>query len=180
MKTKKGEVEVYLSENVFMGIVLSSVEVYKKECFGLLLGYQTASKYIVEHAVPYQSAKRGHKWIELRSDKWKIIQEVLQNFPKLDMIGDFHSHTMYRSVRADVSLSEDDINYMQPNELQLVIAANEQKRSSPWVTNPDNSITGTIDRFHFTLAAYYFPNGNKNGKELHRAEIICPFALGPS
>jgi proteasome lid subunit RPN8/RPN11 len=179
MKVRKGNIEVYLSENVFMGIVLSSVEVYKKECFGLLLGYQTPQKYIVEHAIPYQSAKRGHKWIELRSDKWKIIQEVLQNFPKLDMIGDFHSHTMYRSVRADVSLSDDDVNYMQPHELQLVIAVNEQRRSSPWTTNPDQSISGTIDRFHFTLSAFYFPNGNKGGRELHTARIVCPFAIGP-
>ncbi|MBI5197034.1 MAG: hypothetical protein HZA19_00320 [Nitrospirae bacterium] len=179
MKVRKGEVEVYLSENVFMGIILSSVEVFKKECFGLLLGHRTPSKYIVEHAVPYQSAKRGHKWIELRSDKWKIIQEILQNFPKLDMIGDFHSHTMYRSVRADTALSDEDVNYMEPLELQLVIAVNEQKRSAPWAGNQDQTVSGTIDRFHFTLAAYYFPNGTKNGRELHLAKIICPFAMAP-
>lgn len=178
MKVRKGEIEVYLSENVFMGMILSSVEVYKKECFGLLLGHRTPPKYIVEHAIPYQSAKRGHRWIELRSDKWKIIQEVLKNFPKLDMIGDFHSHTMYRNVRADTALSEDDVNYMESHELQLVIAVNEQRRSAPWAGNQDQTLAGTIDRFHFTMGAYYFPNGDKNSRELHMAKIICPFALG--
>ena len=182
MAMRKGDIEVYLSENVFMGLILSSVEVYKKECFGLLLGYKTPQKYIVEHAVPYQSAKRGHKWIELRSDKWKVIQEVLQNFPKLDMIGDFHSHTMYRDVKADVSLSEDDIIHMHPEELQIVIAINENRRSMLWTSNPDHTISGTINGFYFKLAAYYFPSEeNNSGKEdsmsLSMAKIICPFVL---
>ncbi|MDD5434160.1 MAG: hypothetical protein PH343_01900 [Nitrospira sp.] len=182
MAIKRGDIEVYLSENVFMGLILSSVEVYKKECFGLLLGYKTQQKYIVEHAIPYQSARRGHKWIELRSDKWKIIQEVLKNFPKLDMVGDFHSHTMYRDVRADVSLSEDDIIHMYPDELQLVIAVNANRRSMPWATNPDQTISGTISGFHFKLAAYYFPAEDSNNEEekpevLHTAKILCPFVM---
>src|SRR3990167_2779569 len=87
--------QAYLSENVFMGMVLSTVEVYKKECFGLLLGYRTAEKYVVEHAIPYQSVKRGHNFAELRSDKWQLMQEVLKHFPRLDVLGDYHSHTMY-------------------------------------------------------------------------------------
>lgn len=181
---KRGDIEVFLSENVFMGLILSSVEVYKKECFGLLLGYRTPRKYIVEHAIPYQSARRGHKWIELRSDKWKIIQEVVQNFPKLDMIGDFHSHTMYRDVKAEVSLSEDDIIHMYPDELQLVIAVNENRRFMTWTSNPDHTISGTINGFHFKVAAYYFPqeennnNNKKNSTSLHTAKIICPFVIG--
>lgn len=181
---KKGDIEVFLSENVFMGLILSSVEVYKKECFGLLLGYRTPNKYIVEHAIPYQSARRGHKWIELRSDKWKVIQEVVKNFPKLDMIGDFHSHTMYRDVKAEVSLSEDDIIHMYPDELQLVIAVNENRRFMPWTSNPDHTISGTINGFHFKVAAYYFPqeennhNNKKNSTSLHTAKIICPFVMG--
>lgn len=179
MGVKKGDVDVYLNENVFIGLILSSVEVYKKECFGLLLGYKTSGKYIVEHAIPYQSARRGHKWIELRSDKWRIIQEILKNFPKLDMIGDFHSHTMYRDVRADVSLSDDDIKLMAPDELQIVIAVNENRRSMAWGPNPDNTISGTINGFHFRLAAYYC-NGERASRgrrrnSLYMGKIICPF-----
>jgi proteasome lid subunit RPN8/RPN11 len=172
-------VQIYLNENVFVGLVLSAVEVYKKECFGLLLGYRTPEKYIVEHAIPYQSVKRGHNWTELRSDKWRIIREIVKSFPKLDMIGDFHSHTMYRDVRAKVSLSVDDIEYMEPYDLQMVIAVNENKRSRPWTLNFDHTVSGSVDRFHFKLAAYYFENGHRNGNGRPRlAEILCPFALG--
>ena len=149
--------QVYLSENVFMGMVLSCVEVYKKECFGLLLGYRAPGKYIVEHAIPYQTVRRGHNWAELRSDKWKVIQEILRNFPKLDVLGDFHSHTLYRDIKAQVSLSHDDIEYMDPEDLQIVLAVNENKRSREWSLNSDRTISGSIDKFYFKIAAYYFP-----------------------
>ncbi len=194
--------QVYLNENVFMGMVLSCVEVYKKECFGLLLGYRTPEKYIVEHAIAYQSVRRGHNWAELRSDKWKVLQEMLRNFPRLDVLGDFHSHTMYRDVKAQVSLSREDIDYMDPDDLQIVIAVNQNRRSRAWSLNSDRTISGSIDKFYFKIAAYYFPDplmvhgsrrkavsfggaqgrvgGSMNGGRAIRvrprmAHIVCPF-----
>ena len=41
---------VYLSENAFVDLLLSSAEVYKKECFGFLPGYKLEDRFIVEHA----------------------------------------------------------------------------------------------------------------------------------
>jgi proteasome lid subunit RPN8/RPN11 len=193
--------QVYLNENVFMGMVLSCVEVFKKECFGLLLGYRTPEKYIVEHAIPYQTVRRGHNWAELRSDKWKVIQEILRNFPKLDVLGDFHSHTMYRDIKAQVSLSRDDIEYMDPDDLQIVLAVNENKRSREWSLNSDRTISGSIDKFYFKIAAYYFPfppvrdarlvsasngqgrsGGSQNGSRgrlirPRMADILCPIVM---
>ena len=187
---------VYLSENVFMGMVLSTVEVYKKECFGLLLGYRAAEKYVVEHAIPYQSVKRGHNFAELRSDKWRLIQEVLKHFPRLDVLGDYHSHTMYGDVRAEVSLSRDDIEYMELNDLQVVIAINENRRSRGWTVNTDRTMSGSLNRYHFKIAAYYdanragahglyrkVANGRPRARvtpRLQLAMIQCPFTLVPS
>ncbi len=180
--------QVYLNENVFMGMVLSSVEVFKKECFGLLLGHRTEGKVIVEHALPYQSVRRGHNWAELRSDKWRTFQDLLRSFPRVDILGDYHSHTMYRDIRANVALSNDDITYMEPRELQIVVAVNqrEHRRAAGWSVNADRTISGWIDRYHFRIAAYYFDlaaaNGNGHGprKSLRPrlADIVCPFALG--
>lgn len=192
--------QVYLNENVLMGMVLSTVEVFKKECFGMLLGYRADGKYIVEHAIPYQSVRRGHNWTELRSDKWKIMQGILRNFPKLDILGDYHSHTMYRDIRASITLSEDDITYMEPHELQIVVAINQHEycRAWSWSLNIDRTLSGWIDRYHFRIAAYYYDrqsingtggngNGNGNGhgprKPLTRprlAQILCPIAMGAS
>jgi len=193
-------VQVYLNENVLLGMVLSTVEVFKKECFGVLLGYRADGKYIVEHALPYQSARRGHNWTELRSDKWKILEGILRNFPKLDILGDYHSHTMYRDIRASITLSDDDIAYMEPHELQIVVAINQQEhpRTWSWSLNVDRTLSGWIDRYHFRIAAYYYDrhelagmggngngNGNGNGhgprKPLtrpRRAQLLCPIAMG--
>ncbi|MFZ5861823.1 MAG: Mov34/MPN/PAD-1 family protein [Nitrospirota bacterium] len=185
--------QVYLSENVFMGMVLSTVEVYKNECFGLLLGYRLADRYVVEHAIPYQSVRRGRNFAELRSDKWRVIQEVLKCFPRLDVLGDYHSHTMYGNVRADVSLSRDDIDYMEPNDLQVVIAVNENRRTREWTVNTDRTVSGSLDRYHFKIAAYYDAN-RVGGRAISRkvastrlrrrptprlelAAILCPFAM---
>lgn len=192
-KSSTTAMQVYLNENVFMGMVLSTVEVYKKECFGLLLGYRTPEKYVVEHAIPYQSVKRGHNFAELRSDKWRVIQEVLRHFPRLDVLGDYHSHTMYGGVRAEVALSRDDIEYMDPNELQLVIAINENRRSKEWTVNSDRTVSGSLDRYHFKIAAYYYanrggvhgvyrkvasgPHQTRTTPRLKLAAIQCPFAL---
>jgi len=54
---------VYIYETAFLSIVLSSVEAYKKECYGLILGYRTDKQWRVEYAVPYQTAERGHKTV---------------------------------------------------------------------------------------------------------------------
>ena len=43
----------YISQNAFWGLLISAVEVYKRECFGLLIGYRDRKgpqeMYIVEH-----------------------------------------------------------------------------------------------------------------------------------
>ncbi|MBI3802544.1 MAG: hypothetical protein HY282_02125 [Nitrospirae bacterium] len=169
--------QVYLNENVFIGLILSAVEVYKKECFGLLLGYRNPDKFIVEHAIPYQSVKRGHSWTELRPDKWTLITEVLKNFPKLDVIGDFHSHTMYRDVRADVTLSTEDIKYMDEADLQIVIAVNENKRARSKLFQFDHTVSGALDKYQFKIAAYYFEQGRRNGNARPKlAEISGPLS----
>ena len=57
--------EVYISSNAFWALLISAIEVYKRECFGLLLGYRDHPNiYIVEHAISYQTANRGHSSVE--------------------------------------------------------------------------------------------------------------------
>ncbi len=169
--------QVYRSENEFLGLILSAIEVYKSECYGLLLGLRTNEKFIIEFAIPYQSAKRGLTWAELREDKWRVISKIVKNFPKLDVIGDFHSHTMFGDSRADIFLGKEDIEYMSDNELQMVVAINDKLKSRVWDSNRDGTISGTIDRYHCKVAAYHLPEARR--PHLPKlAEIHCPFAVG--
>jgi len=105
---------------------------------------------------------------------------------------------MYRDIRASITLSDDDIACMDPHELQIVIAINQQEhpRTWSWSINVDRTLSGWIDRYHFRIAAYYYDrqataaangngNGNGNGhgprKPLtrpRRAQLLCPIAMG--
>src|SRR4051812_25295154 len=89
----------YISQNAFWGLLISAAEVYKRECFGLLIGYRDRREerdmYIVEHALPYQTATRRHKGVASNPRAHRRIERFLRNIPQLSVIGDFHSHTMW-------------------------------------------------------------------------------------
>ena len=77
----------YISQNAFWGLLISAVEVYKRECFGLLIGYRDRrgpeDMYIVEHALPYQTAGRRHKGVVLRQimrSKGRATQQFRNEF----------------------------------------------------------------------------------------------------
>ena len=60
---KPGPMKVYLSENAFMGLLLSSAEVFRNESLGYLLGYRLDDRFIVEHAFSLQTARRRRSFI---------------------------------------------------------------------------------------------------------------------
>src|SRR5262245_51829918 len=79
--------DVYISANAFWALLISAIEVYKKECFGILLGYRDSSNiYIVEHAISYQTAYRKHTSVEKNGRASRRIQKFLANLPQLSMI----------------------------------------------------------------------------------------------
>ena len=81
----------YISQNAFWGLLISAVEVYKRECFGLLIGYRDrkgpGEMYIVEHAVPFQSAGRRHKGVVSNPRAHRRIERFLETTPQLSVIG---------------------------------------------------------------------------------------------
>src|SRR5260370_6724979 len=83
----------YVSQNAFWGLLISAVEVYKRECFGLLIGYRVRrgrqEMYIVEHALPYQTAGRRHKGVVSNPRAHKPLERFLSNTPQLSLFGDF-------------------------------------------------------------------------------------------
>src|ERR1043166_3027382 len=101
--------EVYISSNAFWALLISAVEVYKKECFGLLLGYRDGTNYIVEHAISYQTANRRHTSVEKNGRASRRIEKFLSNLPHLSLIGVFHSHTGWGDLKGVGNLSTQDV-----------------------------------------------------------------------
>src|SRR6266576_4555704 len=122
--------EVYISANAFWALLISAIEVYKKECFGLLLGYRDhPNLYIAEHSISYQTANRRHTSVEKNGRASRRIEKFLANLPHLSLIGDFHSHTGWGDLKGVGNLSDQDVYDMASDHLSIIIVANDKRRS---------------------------------------------------
>jgi len=170
---------VYLSENAFIDILLSSAEVYRKECLGYLLGYRLEDRFIVEHAFSFQTATRRHKGVVVHEKNHKKIEPILDKFEKLQIIGDFHSHTQFGPTKGLPFPSEEDIAGMKQDLIYLIIAINNNEKTVGWGENRDGTISGSAGDFFFKVSAYFInKNSSKNKNTSKRARIYCPFPPG--
>jgi len=168
----------YISQNAFWGLLISAVEVYKRECFGLLIGHLDRQPgkemFVVEHAIPFQSAGRKHKGVVANPRAHRRIERFLANLPQMSVIGDFHSHTMWGYTRAASHPSDTDREGMQPDNVYVILSVNDRLREVPWNYNDDGSLSGTTDDHYFRLAAYTVTEGG----ETRRISSLCPYAIG--
>ena len=167
--------DVHISANAFWALLISAIEVYKKECYGILLGYRDSShSYVVEHAISYQTAQRRHGSVERNNRASRRIHKFLDNLPHLSMIGDFHSHTAWGNLKSVGNLSMEDLSDMMPDHLNFIIVANDNRRSSSWKYNGDGTLSGTVDDYHFRIGAYHLDENSRS----KRANLFCPYAIG--
>jgi proteasome lid subunit RPN8/RPN11 len=168
---------VYISENAFIDLLLSSAEVYKKECLGFLLGYKLEDRFIVEHAFTVQNANRRHKGVVYNRKNHKKIEPILAMFDKLQIIGDFHSHTQFGLTKGLPIPSPEDIKEMLPGHVYLIVAINNNEKTMTWGENRDGTISGSVSEFFFKISACFINNGN-GVTSVKKAKIHCPFPPG--
>ena len=168
----------YISQSAFWGLLISAAEVYKRECFGLLIGYRVRrgrqEMYIVEHALPYQTAGRRHKGVVSNPRAHKRIERFLSSIPQLSVIGDFHSHTMWGYSRAASGPSDTDLEGMTSENVYVIVSINDRLREVAWNYNDDGSLSGTTDDHYFRLTAYTVTGAG----EPRRTTILSPYAIG--
>ena len=162
---------VYISENAFIDILISSVEVYKRECLGFLLGYKLEDRFIVEHAFSVQTANRRHKGVVYNQKNHKKIEQILSRLDKLQIIGDFHSHTQFGPTKGLAIPSAEDVKGMVLDRIYLIVAINNNEKTMPWGENRDGTISGSVSDYFFKISAHFL-NGNSSVK---KATIHCPF-----
>jgi proteasome lid subunit RPN8/RPN11 len=165
---------VYLSENAFIDLLLSSAEVYKSECLGFLLGYKLEDRFIVEHAFSLQTASRKPKGVKSPDRSHKQIEPILARLGRLQIIGDFHSHTQFGENKGLPNPSQEDINGMTTGDVYVIVAINNNMKTRPWAENRDSTISGSVDNFFFKISAHFI-NGSAS---VRKAKIHCPFPPG--
>jgi len=165
--------KVFLKERAFLSIILSVVEVYKKETLGILLGYGGGNEYIIEYAIPFQTAEKGFTWVEPRERMSDRMLKIVECLP-IDVVGDYHSHTELGESKAKAQPSGVDVASMEKGKIYLIAAVNEKERQEPWNMNEDGSISGTVSDFHIQIGGFSMIGEYK----YRRVEVICPAATG--
>lgn len=157
-----------LSEDAFISLVTSCVEVYKKESFGILLGIMHRKHYMVIDTINYQSAKRGYVEVSVTPNKVKRMNYVLKRVTDLRVIGDFHSHP-----DGPEYLSETDYDEIAKSgtPLSVLVVVKKSRKHRKWEVHKDLSVSGNIgSRFFVKILAFEF-----DGREIYPIKIICPY-----
>lgn len=168
---------VYIEREPLEAIFAAAAEIYNKECFGFLLGrpptgkrpYWTIEAVHIAQGVTKRSQCHVHtsEATERRLRRyWRAIGQQL--------IGDFHSHTAYRTpegvVRRLQGLSETDIESMKkgpidlpPPPLSAVVSIAEQEEViKPWRLKARRTrLCGSLSGYHLGLSLYMLvPNAD--------------------
>ncbi len=164
----------YIKENAFLSMILSAIEVYHHETLGLLLGYGMGQEFVVEYAIPYQTAVKGYTYT--MPPKERVLErmiDILSEWPG-EVIGDYHSHTELGANKAKAIPSGTDIADMSRGKLSIIIAVNEKEREMKWRKNRNGSLSGTLGDFHIEIGGFVL----YGEKRYRRVELICPAATG--
>ena len=166
---------VHIKERAFLSMILSSIEVYRHETLGLLLGYKSMNGFVVEYGIPYQTAVKGYSWVAPKSMSSKRIESILKCIP-INVIGDFHSHTQWGDSKAKAVPSGDDIADMESDKVYLIVAVNDKTKDKTWYHTKKGTIRGTLGEYAIELGAHILAGKNK----WKPVKIICPSATGLS
>ena len=168
--------EVFISENAFLAMVVGAVEVFHRETLGILLGYKTENAFVVQNAIAYQTSERYPTEVQRDDHAHKRIKSFLENVKSpAKIIGDFHSHTQFGESKGGFQPSNEDIDEMKNGQVYLIVEINTKSKARGWDYNLNGTMSGTVGNYFLKLAAWY--RNEKNGKP-KLAKIKCPFGLG--
>lgn len=177
---KEEPITAFLSFPAFLTIVTSSVEVFRKETIGYLIGVKGENKYMVEYAIPYQTAESGFVHASVDMERLNRINDILSGVSQgqgLEFVGDFHSHTMFGKSPATVVPSDTDLTSTIPGELNIICAVNMKKRAVRWYESDRGILVGTIDEYRIEIGGYYVEEATI-GRQYQRVIIKCPAVTG--
>jgi len=170
----RNSMKATISEEAFLGLVLSAIEVYKRECLGLLLGYRLKDRFLIEYAIPYQTAERSHDLVDINNKYHRRLKGALEALHKWDFIGDFHSHPQYGPAKGNVSPSREDIKDVPENSIFVIVAINDRKKQQFFEENKDGTVSGVVGDHHIKIACFYKEKKNK----VRSVPVSCQFATG--
>jgi hypothetical protein len=175
-----GRIRAYLSLPSFLTIVSSSVEVFRRETIGYLIGFKGEKKFMVEYAIPYQTAESTPTYAMVDEDRAARINEILTELSqRYEVIGVFHSHTGSGSIPGTVVPSGTDLFSTVPGGLNVICAVNLRKKSTRWRETRRGILTGTVGRYRIEIGGHYVARAHI-GRSYQRVVIRCASVTGIS
>jgi len=159
-----------ISKNAFIGMIANAIEVYKKECFGILIGTKHKKHYHVTDTIAFQTAKRDYEWVNIKAHRINRINFALSHLSDEQVIGDFHSHP-----EGPEKLSGADIEDLLKHitTLTCLVSIYKTKKCEKWVYCDDKSVCGSIgSKFFVRIIAYEIDHKKKS---IDRIKIVCPY-----
>lgn len=157
---------VWIGKQAFLSIVVSSIEVYKKEAFGLLLGRKHKENYLIKYAINLQSVRRNYDYIIIDKNRIRRINESLSSIMKQNFVGDFHSH-----ADGPAKPSKTDIREMkkEPGMVYILVIV-KKKKGEKWKHETDRSLSGPVGKYFVHMKAYEVKEG-----KVEKVKIRCPY-----
>lgn len=167
--------DVYISEDAFWSLCLAAVETFRKECYGFLVGYQGKDKWILQRAIPHQTAQRSYSWVAPHAPARQRIEGAMKSlFLGEHTIGWFHSHPERGGEIAVPEVSEQDLDISKPGEVILIMGIHSRRKRVSWRQNADGTVSGTLGSYHLVVAAYM---KTESGRP-RRLRVNCAYATG--
>ena len=92
------------------------------------------------------------------------VTEILPDIIHLEKVGYFHSHPQFGNTRGKPELSGLDEEYMDPGNIELVVAINDQKKSALW-SETKKGLSGTLGKYHVVISGFYKRKAAENGND---------------
>lgn len=150
--------QVVIRNPALINMLVSSIEVYKKDALGILLGIKKGKTYYIRYAINFQKVKRSYESIEIDDRTQKRINSLLNNVSKYSLVGDFHSHP-----GGPCKLSNTDKKDMKETatDVSVLVVVEKGKKPKQWKYS-NKQLQGSVDGYFVTFQAYEHSNGKIN------------------
>ena len=160
--------KVFIQDSALLSIIIASVEVFRKETYGILLGKKQGKNYFVKHAISFQTATHDYEFVAIDKSSENRLANIAKYLTKQKYLGDFHSHAgrFEELSRYD----KKDILMQGPNKVFFLIVIRRPKRAFKWAYNSrEKSVSGSLGkRFFVKIFAFQV---NKKTKKIEKLII---------
>lgn len=179
---------VRIHRYAFETMVWTSIEMFKKECCGMLFGKlpaQLQKDFIVAAASSNQRLKKMHGRIEGHTRSERRLRNFFATMPAGSRpIGRFHAHTEWGRTRYRGIMSLSDIisTAHEAMSIECIIEIHTRKRGvRRWHAHANGSIHGSFrderDNYNFVIHAYTLQYRDGKMPKPMRLKIIAPEAI---